>query len=863
MTGREAELAKATAALSAGSGGVVFTGASGVGKTRLARELVARLAAAGHRVQHLAGTRAAAGIPFGAFVSYLDPGQAGGDPTSSLSQIIVRISGRNGSPPGTSVTTESVDPIRRPVLFVDDAHLLDGASAAAVHHLALTREAAVVLTILSGHRCHDAVSRIWRDGYASLVDIGQLDRNAVGRLVAAGLGGPVDAYTLGRILHLTAGNALAIYEMVTTAREAGALRADDGVWRWTGGWIRSPHLEDMVAATVSGSEPVERDALLLVALAGPIATDLLATLTDADVVESMCERGLLRAAEHGGTVSLPQPLYGEVLVERAPPVTLRRLRRRLAAALDDSANLLLRVKLLADAGERPADEDLVAAADRAATSLDGELAERLATMAAPQTPGRAIALARALSLRRRFDEVEAVLSEAEPEKPALDVATARIVNYIRGLRRPELAKIYLARLTDRTGAESALLSRILQVYAATLTRRYADAAEACADDPMLEEFSVEGPAGWAVFQLAGAYYQLGRADDCLALLLRHLRPDMQPETALALRFATVGALIELGRIDEASTRSDELVDWGTRIGWPAAACLGTANQGDILFYRGRFEQSVNTMRDAAALARDNAPGTSRHWILCRLAIAEAAMGRHDMAKSVLAEAARFRAGHETPYLREEELRAQTFLHACAGEISSAVSLLNELVGPTIEEGAWAQTIEVAWLLARIGRAREAADIVAEMPVFTPYARVRVNHIRALADGSADALMSVAAQFEELGAEGLAAEAADFAADLYSGRGPYREFMAACRTRDRLLASAGTMRLGWWPSRQRVALSPREREVAVLASAGRSSPEIASSLHLSVRTVENHLQRAYTKLGVTNRTELRGAIQHTT
>lgn len=46
-----------------------------------------------------------------------------------------------------------------------------------------------------------------------------------------------------------------------------------------------------------------------------------------------------------------------------------------------------------------------------------------------------------------------------------------------------------------------------------------------------------------------------------------------------------------------------------------------------------------------------------------------------------------------------------------------------------------------------------------------------------------------------------------------------------------------------------ALSAREREVVALVADGRTNEEIAAALVLSVRTVERHLQNAYTKLGV--------------
>ncbi|MGC1209778.1 MAG: helix-turn-helix transcriptional regulator, partial [Micromonospora sp.] len=59
---------------------------------------------------------------------------------------------------------------------------------------------------------------------------------------------------------------------------------------------------------------------------------------------------------------------------------------------------------------------------------------------------------------------------------------------------------------------------------------------------------------------------------------------------------------------------------------------------------------------------------------------------------------------------------------------------------------------------------------------------------------------------------------------------------------------------------RPALTAREWEVARLAAGGATSRAIADRLYLSARTVENHLQRVYSKLGVAGRAELRAALR---
>ena len=78
-----------------------------------------------------------------------------------------------------------------------------------------------------------------------------------------------------------------------------------------------------------------------------------------------------------------------------------------------------------------------------------------------------------------------------------------------------------------------------------------------------------------------------------------------------------------------------------------------------------------------------------------------------------------------------------------------------------------------------------------------------------------------------------------------------------RARRELLATGETIRKRAVPHPS--TLTAQEAYIAQLAREGRTNPEIGAQLFISVRTVEWHLRKVFTKLGIGSRRELRTAL----
>ncbi|WP_317446550.1 helix-turn-helix transcriptional regulator [Streptomyces collinus] len=289
FTGREAELELVRRSSAAGRPGVVVTGPVGCGKTRLITEAVR-----GADCARITGTPESRGLPFAAF-AHLLPG------TVSLHRAVQLLSG-----------------VR--LLVVDDAHLLDEASAALVHQLAAHGSTRLVVAVTDGVPVPGAVSRLWTGELLPRVALEPLPREDTGRLLAtAGL----EPLTMGRLHRMCRGDLRLLRDLVAALRRSGGLirvpECDE--WAWRGPVPATATVRDRLAPVLHRAGAGERETLDRLAFAEPLPLAL--DDLDLDVLERLEADGLIHVGDLG-SVTLAHPLHGAAL--RATAGRLRTLR---------------------------------------------------------------------------------------------------------------------------------------------------------------------------------------------------------------------------------------------------------------------------------------------------------------------------------------------------------------------------------------------------------------------------------------------------------------------------------------------------------------------------------------------------------
>jgi DNA-binding CsgD family transcriptional regulator len=192
----------------------------------------------------------------------------------------------------------------------------------------------------------------------------------------------------------------------------------------------------------------------------------------------------------------------------------------------------------------------------------------------------------------------------------------------------------------------------------------------------------------------------------------------------------------------------------------------------------------------------------------------------------------------------------------------ARDLLWEGLALAEEWGQYATAAETLHDLVRMGAGESAAKQLEKMGerVDGAFMEARIMFAQATRHGDMDRAATAAKLFGAIGANLFAAESASLEATLADAAGLRRRATDAEGRAARLLEQCeGGRTPGHLPQREVAQLTDREHEVARLAAQGLTSREIAEGLFVSVRTVDNHLQQVYVKLGIKRRSELAGRL----
>jgi len=837
------------------SRGAIIEGPSGVGKTRLADEF--SLAAGNVRVMRCVGSSATASTPYAA-IGHLFPSDIRtSDPTVArevLEAVRSRLAGE------------------RAIIIADDVVFLDEATVALLAHLLALDEIFLVGTVRSEHSIPSGLDSLIRSYGLHRLSLRDLDAASIELTAQAVIGAPLEPISAQRLVARCGGNPLYLRELLLQSIAGGSVELlPSGEARLEIDVSSSPVLVEMVGNRLAAVPAGLLSLLRMIAVAEPLtAADLECGGFTDDAVQ-LEQSGWIRADPHGDSVEIrvAHPLHSEVLRASMGLLEYRRqvaraaelVRQRTVPDRDDP----LRIALWElDAGLKPSADVLLDGARRARASVDLLSALRLVEAAYSVEPSQAAKCLwfEVLFLLSRFEEAESVW--ALPQEGGSDTILTvtsmmlRMDNVLWGIGdaeralvliesyRPEFAAMGIefllsiplgficcvdgqsARALELLGGVPKdptlfLLSSLAHINARTARGHFSEVEQLC-QRGLDTLHAMPDPRA----SMDPMFFRLNRG---MARNLSGRSAEVYAEFVVAY-----GAVVEerqrfmrcfIGMVTGHAALNQGFLESADQ--WFAETAVAT---GDLILPTAR---RVSVAGRASVAGQRGDSVAAAHWL------AELDALQPDIAfMNVETQAGRSWALHAIgqPGEARDNLRAAIEWAIAADEPVSAIYAMVEIC--RLGDGRWAAE--------QVDRISSLAEVEG------PFVHTQVAFVRACAGRSGGPLLQAARGFDAAAAHLLVAEAASRAASAFERDGERREASEARALATSALAkcdAANTPALQTVP----VLLSARELEVARMASQGLSSKEIARRLYLSPRTVDNHLQRVYTKLGVTGRDDL--------
>jgi DNA-binding CsgD family transcriptional regulator len=777
----------------------------------------------------------------------------------------------------------------QPVLcLIDDAQWLDEPSASGLLFAARRFEAERIVVVFA---VRDGEERPFEAPGLPALRVTGLDDSAAHALLEQNAGDGIAPAVRERLVAETAGNALALLELpASLSPDQLSGREPLAQPLPIGSGLEAAYLSRVRRL------PEPTQALLLFAAAED-SGELAAVLRGAasrgiggDALEPAEREGLIAVAD--GRLEFRHPLVRSAIYQGATFAERQRTHVALAEALDD-ANGDRRAWHRAAAAEGP-DEEI-------ARDLE-ESAERMALRGGHAAAATALARAAELSADDR-NRTMRLVAAADAAWLAGKTARARAFVAEAGRYAPDELRVEVIKRQGLIDVRSGVLG---EAYAELLA-----AADGLAQSDPATAIHLLAEAEEATFWMGNldAIVEIGARAEAIAaesdvsdrfrvLLLTGLRRGFTEGTAaaaplfrealeLAKASTDVQVLLTAGRLgsflgDDVTgsvihPRALRLARESGAVGFLPGVLAGIS-WGD--FRHGRYPSSRMHASEALRLARET--GQEPGLALSVLALVAGAQGRDDECRTHAHEAMERAHERRAGLLQSQACWALGLLELAHGRFEESVRVLEAGLGrdgglahPGLARHMIPDYVEAA---ARAGRVDGLEETVVEYELFArsanqPWTLGLLAACRALTSDGGDAEAGFREALELLPAARRPFEYARV--ELLLGeflrrnrkRREARDYLRAAMSTFDLLGAApweerarNELRATGETARKRDAstlgdLTPQELQIARLVAGGARNREVATQLFLSPRTIDYHLRKVFTKLGISSRAEL--------
>ena len=638
---------------------------------------------------------------------------------------------------------------------------------------------------------------------------------------------------------------------------------DGAGWDLLGELRSARRVSDLFTARLESVTDEVRESLEVIALAEELALPIANELVGGERLEQLESDGLILVT--GGQVRPSHPLLGEVVRQEIPSLRQDRLIGNLIKAMTESAantphDVLRAVRWQLDRSDAVRPEVAAVAAQMAIAIFDGDTAVACAHAALNPTSCMShVMLGRALLIARRPAEAVEALEHAQrlatdqAETATAVVALADALIAATG-DFPSVSQVLRTSLESLTvPAARAMVSGSLAYTRALLgdmrtALRYSD--ELIDSDEIDDLARLHLLVIWTVSASLSGWVEGTQARLTQSLELATKYRHVMPAALDQLLVTQILHDLADGRVAKAlqlTVEQRQLADREHRLTalWDVSLCQVATliGKGVVSCQAGAAAVAGHTVSDPLGLS---ALGLAAHALaLATCGHRADAMSLHDLALA-----------HPTCGPREQAYlaRARANVLALEGDLDTAVATSIEGAA-----GAGGMHVWAGWALYDAVRFNRAEDVAQQLRAIADQAPVESllainHHCEALVAGDAVQLSKAAERLMLAGFSLSAAEAFSHASLQLAADGDECGSAVAALRAIVLFEECDSVR-SLAVEQIDAPLTTRELAIARAAAGGDASQSIADQVFVSRRTVENHLQNVYRKLGINQRTEL--------